>query len=117
MTPSDGPGDADTGANGLQNSPVLTSATTSTRKTTVKGALESTGNTAFVIRLFSNPKGADEGKTYIGQKLVASDGTGHVDFMFTTRHRVEAGQAMTATATTLAGDTSEFSAPRTAVRR
>ena len=116
VTPNDGPGDADTGANGLQNFPVLTSATSSTRKTTVKGTLDSTTNADFVVRFFSNPKGTDEGKKYIGKKLVTTDATGHVSFTFSTRNRVAVGQAITTTATSLPGDTSEFSVPRT-VRR
>jgi hypothetical protein len=112
ITPNDSPGDTD----GMQNFPVLTSATTSTRKTTVRGTLDSTGSAGFWVRFFSNPKGTDEGKKFIGKKLVATDATGHVSFTFTTSHRVAVRQAITAAATSLPGDTSEFSAPKT-VRR
>jgi hypothetical protein len=104
--------DADLGPNGLQNKPVLTSATTSGGTTTLKGRLDSTPNTAFTVQFFSNPSGTDEGKKFVGQKRVRTNSEGKVSFTFVPSRRVGAGQPITATATGPEG-TSEFSAPRT----
>jgi hypothetical protein len=114
VTPNDGPGDPDTGPNNLQNFPVLDSAKTGRRSTTIKGTLDSTANSTFTIQLFSNPKSArDEGKTFIGQKTVAVDASGQVSFTFKPPKKVKPGLFVTATATNDAtDDTSEFSAER-----
>jgi len=109
------PGDADTGANGLQNKPALTSARTSATSTTVRGKLNSTPNRTFVVQFFSNPSGTDEGKKFTGQKSVTTDGSGNATFSFSPAQKVGVGRTVTATATNPAGSTSEFSAPRTVV--
>jgi CSLREA domain-containing protein len=106
------PGDIDTGPNGLQNKPVLSSAKTVTGKTTVTGKLNSVPNQSYKLQFFSNPSG-NEGKKLIGQKTVSTDTSGNASFTFSPATAVAVGQTMTATATrdsTL--DTSEFSAPR-----
>jgi CSLREA domain-containing protein len=112
-------GDADTGSNNLQNFPVLISAETPfffDAPTTIKGRLNSTPGTTFVIRFFSNPSG-DEGKRFIGQKTdVVTDSSGNASFSFTPNQRVEVGQRITATATDPNGNTSEFSAAREVTR-
>jgi len=107
-------GDADTGSNNLQNKPVLTSAKkTATGKTVVKGTLNSKPNGTYYLQFFSNPKGANEGKKFLGDKFVSTDGSGNVSFRFVTNKKVSLGQNVTATATSsITGDTSEFSAPR-----
>ncbi len=113
---NDGPtandaGDADTGPNGLQNKPNLTSATNSAGTTTIKGKLSSKPNQTFRVQFFSNPSG-NEGEKYIGQKKVKTDGSGKVSFTFKPANKVPVGQTVTATATSASNDTSEFSAPR-----
>jgi CSLREA domain-containing protein len=109
------PGDADTGPNDLQNKPVINSARTGSLKTTIKGSLNSTPNKTFAVRFFSNPSGTDEGKTFIGQESVTTDGSGNVTFSFVPAQKVGSGRTVTATATGPGGNTSEFSAPRTVV--
>jgi CSLREA domain-containing protein len=111
------PGDADTGANNLQNKPLLSSAKKSaTGTTTIKGNLNSSPNKTFNVQFFSNPVGTDEGKTFLGSKSLATNGTGNVSFTFSTKKAIRLGQNITATATnTSTGDTSEFSAPRKVV--
>jgi hypothetical protein len=112
------PGDADTGANDLQNKPVLSSAKKSaTGTTTIKGSLNSTPNKIFKVRFFSNPEGTDEGKTFLGTKSVSTNGTGNVSFTFSTKKQIGLGQNITATATSPGGNTSEFSGPRKVVAR
>jgi hypothetical protein len=111
------PGDADTGANDLQNKPVLSSAKkSSTGTTTVKGNLNSTPGKTFNVQFFSNPEGTNEGKTFLGSASVTTNGTGNVSFSFSTKKAIRLGQNITATATnTSTGNTSEFSGPRKVV--
>jgi hypothetical protein len=106
------PGDIDAGANGLQNFPVLTSAKKTSTGTTIVGTLGSATSKTYQVQFFSNPSG-NEGKTFLGQKSVTTNSSGNVSFTFTTSKAISAGQTITATATDSAGNTSEFSAPKT----
>lgn len=111
LSPNDA-GDGDTGANALQNFPVLTAATSDGH---VDGTLNSTPGRTFTIELFSNP-GCDsptatgEAATYVGSVTTgATDGNGNVAFSATTT-ALTTGDVVTATATdTTTGDTSELS--------
>jgi trimeric autotransporter adhesin len=108
-------GDADSGANALQNFPVLTSAKTGGTKTTIKGKLNSRPNSGYQIQFFSNTSD-NEGKKFIGQKSVTTDGSGNATFTFSPSSKVGVGQTITASATkNTTGNTSEFSAPRKVV--
>jgi hypothetical protein len=104
-------GDLDSGPNNLQNYPVLTSAKTGRRTTTIRGTLESTPNGSFTIWFFSNPKNTkEEGKKFIGHENVTdSDGDGIMPFTFKPTKKVKAGLFVTATVTNDGGDTSECS--------
>jgi hypothetical protein len=96
------------------NAPVLSSAKTSSTKTTIKGNLTSEQGQSFTIEFFSNPSGTDEGKKFIGQKSVTTDASGNASFTFTPATKVAVGQTVTATATnTTTHETSGFSLPRT----
>ena len=107
-------GDVDSGANGLQNFPVLSSAKTGKKGTAIKGTLNSTPGKTFTVQFFSNPSGTDEGTQFIGQKSVTTGSSGNVSFTFKTKKKVGKGQNITATATAQASrDTSEFSDPKT----
>jgi len=111
------PGDIDTGPNGLQNFPVLSSAKKgATGTTTIRGTLDSTPNKAFTVQFFSNPEGGDEGKTLLGSATVETNGTGVASFAFSTKKTIRLGQNVTATATGAEG-TSEFSGPKKVVAR
>jgi hypothetical protein len=103
--------DADAGPNNLQNFPVLSSASNGTT-TTIAGKLNSQPNKTYNVQFFSNPSFADQGKTFIGQTSVLTDGSGNASFTFQTATKVALGLDITATATDPAGNTSEFSAPR-----
>jgi len=108
--------DPDTGANDLQNKPLLSSAKkNATGTTTIKGKLNSTPNKTFNIQFFSNPSGTNEGKELLDSRSVSTDATGNVSFTFSTKKAIRLGQNITATATSSTGDTSEFSAPRKVV--
>jgi hypothetical protein len=107
--------DGDGGANGLQNFPVLTSATSGVGGTTIAGALDSTASTTFRIEFFSSPACDDsipngEGRTFIGATTV---NTPLIDcvvpFNSTFPVAVPVGSVITATATDQFNNTSEFS--------
>jgi hypothetical protein len=114
-------GDADTGANNLQNFPVVSSAKTSKKGTSIAGKLNSVPNKTLTVQLFASPEADDsgngEGKTLIGEKALATDGSGNASFTFTPTQTVSKGQFITATATDLDGNTSEFSAAKKVVRK
>jgi hypothetical protein len=108
--------DPDTGPNGLQNFPVLTSAS----ETRIEGRLNSRPGRTFTIQFFSNPPSISpllvrEGTTFLGERNVVTNSEGRVSFTFNTQ--VNAGELVTATATIITndsgpGNTSEFSATR-----
>ena len=110
--------DADTGANNLQNFPVLTSATTTGAQVTITGTLKSIANTQFRIEFFANTaqdgSGYGEGKRYLGFANVTTDGSGNATISTTLTATVAVGEFISATATksnagfTVFTDTSEF---------
>ena len=112
-TPND-PGDGDTGPNNLQNSPVLSSATSGGGSTTIAGTLNSAANTTFAIDFYASPScdpsGYGEGRVYLGSASVATNGAGNAGFSVALPVSVGASNQITATATDPNGNTSEFSA-------
>jgi CSLREA domain-containing protein len=103
--------DPDTGANTLQNHPILTVIQTIGNQVTLTGTLNSRPEKKFTIQFFSSPQedpsDSGEGKTFLGQKKVETNKKGNSSFTFTAVF--PAGEFyMTATATGRGG-TSEFS--------
>ena len=113
VTPND-PNDVDTGANNLQNFPVITSVMTIGGNTTIQGSLNSTPNTAFQIDFYSNaaldPSGNGEGAQFFNTTSVNTDGSGNATINVTFPVALGSGRIITATATDPNGNTSEFSA-------
>ncbi|HEU4552519.1 MAG TPA: right-handed parallel beta-helix repeat-containing protein [Chitinophaga sp.] len=108
-------GDADEGANHLQNFPVLTAISRDGGNTIIRGTLNSTANTPFILEFFSNtecdPTGFGEGQTFLGRYAVATNAAGNATFSATLPGVViPYGKVVTATATDTANNTSEFSA-------
>jgi hypothetical protein len=108
------PLDADTGANDLQNFPVLTLVRTGGTTLRVQGTLASEPNSSFRLEYFASatgdPSGNGEGERYLGSTDVASDGAGSAPFDTTFAANVAIGEAVTVTATSLDfSNTSEFS--------
>jgi uncharacterized repeat protein (TIGR01451 family) len=105
VTPNDA-GDADSGANDLQNFPVLSSAPNG-----VQGTLSSTPNTLFRIDFYANTacdaSGNGEGATFLQSMNVGTDASGLAPIPAIT---VASGTFVTATATSPTLSTSEFSA-------
>ncbi len=106
--------DGDTGANNLQNFPVITGVNASGGMTTVTGRLNSTANTTYRIEVFANntidSNGYGEGQVFIGAQNATTDASGNVSFSVTNPFtQIGAGQRVTATATDPNNNTSEFS--------
>lgn len=106
------PNDGDTGANNLQNFPVLSSATTNAGYTTVTGSLNSTPSITFDVDLFVSPScdssGHGEGETFLKTVQITTDPGGNG--LFSETFVSVENQFVTATATDPNGNTSEFSA-------
>ena len=105
------PGDGDSGPNNLQNFPVLTAAST----TAIAGTLDSAAGSTYTIGFYASPScdtsGNGEGATFLG----AVDGRVPGAFSFNPAGAVSVDDVITATAMNEnTGDTSEFSACRTA---
>jgi hypothetical protein len=111
VTPND-PCDGDPGANNLQNTPVITSASSAGGTTTIEGTLNSTPNMTFTIEFFSNaacdPSGFGEGETLIGSATVTTNGGCLASFAVTLPIAIPSGSFITATATDPNGNSSEF---------
>jgi len=106
--------DLDTGPNGLQNFPVLTSASSAYGSTHVAGALNSTPSAPFRLEFFASPSfdatGNIEGQIYLGSASVMTDGSGDIVFAVDLPSATPPNYRVTATATDAVGNTSEFSA-------
>lgn len=107
------PGDIDSGANALQNFPVITSARkASGGKTTIRGNLDSIPGKTYKLRFFAGPSSsADEGEKFLVTRSVTTGPDGEASFDFEVSQPLAAGDRVTATATDPAGNTSEFSDP------
>lgn len=106
-TPPDGP-------NLFQNAPVLTAVRTSTEFTNLQGTLSSAAGT-YVVQFFASappaPGYVTQGARYLGETTVEIDSPGTAFFSADVSGIVASGELVTATATSGAGNTSEFSAP------
>ena len=110
-------GDADTGANNLQNFPVVTAVVIAGGTTFINATLNSSPSTAFAIDLFNNTAcdatpGGGEGETFVATTSVTTDSSGNATFIVPV---ASALTVVTGTATDPAGNTSQFSACRAAV--
>ncbi len=108
-------GDSDSGANDLQNFPLITSAMTvaPSGNLNVQGSLGSVANSTFRLEFFASPtcddSGNGEGRTFIGSFNVTTNGSGNVAFNEILPTGVPANTIITATATLLNPDTSPSS--------
>ena len=111
-------GDADSGANNLQNFPVLELAESdASSSTTIDGLISSSANTTIRIEFFSNSSadatGYGEAEVFLGAITVTTDASGQALFSNTIPIATTLGDQVTATATVDLGggnygDTSEF---------
>jgi CSLREA domain-containing protein len=112
VTPND-LGDPDPGANLLQNFPLLSSIQLDTATTQVQGSLNSIATSSYRLEFFStgycDVSGNGPGQRFLGAADRKTDPGGNVAFV-ATLPSAALGPFITATATDLAGNTSEFSA-------
>jgi hypothetical protein len=114
-TQNDGATDPDKGPNGLQNFPLLQSATRdSDDKVTLDWLLRSTPDIQFRVEFFKSPacdaSGHGEGSTFLGSRAIGTNATGVATNVWGLPGRVSAGEYLTAIAVSLSdGNTSEFS--------
>ncbi len=106
-------GDADTGANELQNYPVLATVTNTPSGTIIAGTISSRASTTYTIDFYSsvapNPLGHGEGQTWMGATNLTTDAAGVNNFNVSLPVVSLAGRYVSATATDPFGNTSEFS--------
>ncbi len=106
-------GDADGGANQLQNFPLVDDVVATLTDVSITGTLNSTANTDFRIEFFNNetcdPSGHGEGETYLGFVDVQTDASGNTPVAQAFAVALDSGTYITTTATHENGNTSEFS--------
>jgi len=106
-------GDPDTGANDLQNFPILASAAYSAGGVTITGSLNSRPSQPYALDFFANvlpdPATNGEGQVYLGSTNITTGADSNANFTVTFP-LVPAGRWISATATDMNGNTSEFSA-------
>ncbi len=107
-------GDADPGANDLQNFPVLTVAEPTATGTAIRGTLNAQANKTYQIELFSSPATTPlakvAGQTFLQRVAVTTDANGNANL--STDLTTAITGYITATATDDQGNTSEFAAPQ-----
>ena len=112
MTPND-PLDPDTGPNLLQNFPLLTSVQLAGDTVILKGTLESTRTTTFLLEFIGNREcdasGFGEGEIPLGRAEVTTDANGWASFTYVPTATVTGPMSFTVTATDPNRNTSEFS--------
>jgi hypothetical protein len=112
-TPNDA-NDADTGPNGLQNYPIITSAAPEGGGTRVIGSLHSAASATFTLDFYASPpcrarpKDPLEADQYLGSTMVTTDASGNAPFNVLLPVPIVAGSPVNATATAPDGSTSEL---------
>src|SRR5262249_21476500 len=106
--------DADTGPNGLQNTPLLTQSLITPTGTVVQGTFGGAANQTFTLDFYENgvladPSGHGEGLSYLGSMQVTTDASGNASFTASFAALPLGESIISATATDSAGNTSEFS--------
>lgn len=100
--------DQDTGANQLQNFPVISAVSHDAATTTVTGGLNSTPSTSFTLQFFATSSGYGVGQKLLGTEIVTTNSAGDARFEFTFPVSTASDDFVAATATDPNGNTSEF---------
>jgi hypothetical protein len=97
------------GANNNQAAPVLSPVQTLATSVKITGTLTSTPKTTFTIDLYASAQSGSSGKVFLGVVTVTTNAAGVGTFTYTGPRLPAADSFVTATATDLLGNTSEFS--------
>jgi uncharacterized repeat protein (TIGR01451 family) len=107
------PGGSTSGPNLFQNYPVLSQAVSGAGRTLIQGTISAVPDSSYLIQFFTNPSadpsGFGQGKSFIGQTPVTTDGNGNAIINVVLPNPSVIGSFVSATATDSIGDTSEFS--------
>jgi hypothetical protein len=103
--------DQDSGANKLQNFPLITSVSRDSSSTTVNGALNSAPSTTFTLQFYAQRSGSTPGETLLGTRTLTTNAGGDAYFAFPFPVVTSPDDFITATATDSGGNTSEFFVP------
>jgi CSLREA domain-containing protein len=110
-------GDPDFGGNNLQNFPLLTRIDQLNNILRLKGILHSQPDQSFQLDFYfqanCDPSQHGEGENYLGMISVTTNSDGFATFTYFHTQPIPDGQVFSATATDVAGNTSEFSRCRT----
>lgn len=107
------PLDVDSGANQLQNHPVVEFAGSDGATTAIRGDFHGTPNASLTLDIFADSsRGNGQGERFLGSATVTTDNSGNANFILSLPVATVAGEWITATATDSDGNTSEFSADR-----
>jgi CSLREA domain-containing protein len=106
------------GGNANQAAPALSSATVTASSITIRGTLTGAASTSYALDFFASPtanaSGFGEGQRWVGSATVTTTSGGTANFTLTFSVTVPAGQAVSATATSPANNTSAFAQDVTA---
>ena len=116
VTPNDS-GDGDSGVNNLQNFPVITFVNALSSSVNIQGTLNSAANQTYTLEFFGNTgvdaTGFGEGRNFLGSVQVTTNASGNATFNQTFAVSLSTtGSWVTATATDVNNNTSEYSLAR-----
>ena len=104
-------GDGDSGPNGLQNYPLISSANiVGGGNLNISGTLNSLPSASFTIDIYKNPVNEQQGRVYLGSTTASTNPSGNANWSANLSVSISAGEWVTVTATHSAtNNTSEFS--------
>ena len=105
------PGDGDSGPNGLQNYPVISSANiTGGGNLNINGTLNSLPSASFTVDIYKNSVNQPQGRVYLGSTTASTNPSGNANWSANLSVSISPGEWVTVTATHSAtNNTSEFS--------
>jgi hypothetical protein len=105
--------DVDSGPNGTQNYPIITSSYVTSSQISIVGTFNSKANTAYTLQYYSNvscnQSGNGEGEMLIGTQIITTNSSGNATINISFSAVIPVGSSITCLATDNLNSTSEFS--------